>query len=117
MRSCFVSVIATVVFLAGCSSETAPPPKPASPSAKAADRVSTPPTDAGKPPVAHTVKKPAAEDQDTAKKPLSDRTMDDFGLPLVIVLETPEVPQEIMGPSPPIKELPKPPPKKKGGWW
>ncbi len=42
---------------------------------------------------------------------------DDFGLPLVIDLKAPEVPKEIRGPSPPIKEEPKQPPKKSGGWW
>jgi uncharacterized lipoprotein len=34
------------------------------------------------------------------------RTTDDFGLPLVIVLEAPEAPPEIRGPSPPIRDLP-----------
>jgi hypothetical protein len=29
---------------------------------------------------------------------------DDFGLPLVINIDAPEVPAELQGPSPPIKE-------------
>ena len=37
---------------------------------------------------------------------------DEFGLPLVIALDPPEVPKEIQGPSPPIKATPKAPPKK-----
>jgi hypothetical protein len=37
---------------------------------------------------------------------------DEFGLPLVIVFAPPEVPKEIQGPSPPIKETPKAAPKK-----
>jgi hypothetical protein len=40
------------------------------------------------------------------------RDADEFGLPLVIVLEPPEAPKEIQGPSPPIKETPKAAPKK-----
>jgi hypothetical protein len=39
-----------------------------------------------------------------------------FGLPLVIVFDLPPVPKEIQGPSPPIKESPKPTPKKKSSW-
>jgi hypothetical protein len=37
---------------------------------------------------------------------------DQFGLPLEIVLEPPEVPKDIRGPSPPIKETPPAAPKK-----
>jgi len=42
----------------------------------------------------------------------TDSETDPFGLPLVIVLEPPEVPKEIEGPSPPIQETPKTAPKK-----
>jgi hypothetical protein len=46
-----------------------------------------------------------------------DGKTDAFGLPLVIVIDTPPVPKEIQGPSPPIKESPKPTPKKKKSSW
>jgi hypothetical protein len=39
----------------------------------------------------------------TADQPLAGST-DSFGLPLEIVVEVPEVPPELQGPSPPIKE-------------
>jgi len=35
------------------------------------------------------------------------RTSDDFGLPLVIVMDVPDTPPEIKGPSPPIREEPR----------
>jgi hypothetical protein len=41
-----------------------------------------------------------------------DGKTDAFGLPIVIVLDPPPVPKEIEGPSSPIKEAPKTPPKK-----
>ena len=41
-----------------------------------------------------------------AKKPAVPRVYDFFHLPLQIVMEAPEVPPEIVGPSPPIKEGP-----------
>jgi hypothetical protein len=48
--------------------------------------------------------KPAAESVEKA----SHRLYDDLGLPLVIVLEVPEVPPEIQEPSPSIQEQPRP---------
>jgi hypothetical protein len=47
--------------------------------------------------------------QQQAAKSSAHRLFDDFQLPLVIVLDVPEVPPEIQGPSPPIKDQPKPP--------
>ena len=46
------------------------------------------------------VAKPAEE----SPPPL--RLTDDFNLPLVIVIDAPEVPPEIQGPSPPIQQEP-----------
>ncbi len=40
-----------------------------------------------------------------------DVHFDRFGLPLVIDIEAPEVPKELLGPSPPIQEPPPTPPK------
>ncbi len=34
---------------------------------------------------------------------VSNRRVDDFGLPLEIQIDAPEPPKEIVGPSPPIK--------------
>ena len=48
---------------------------------------------------------PAATTAKTVDEPGS-RLTDDFGLPLVFTIEVPEVPPELQGPSPPIKEEP-----------
>jgi hypothetical protein len=46
-----------------------------------------------------------------APKPAASSRVDAFGLPLVIVIKPPEVPKEIEGPLPPVKEeTPKPSP-------
>jgi hypothetical protein len=80
----------------------------------------TPPADAGKEQAAQGVKAPPVK----SAVPFADekaatgvsRTADmpsyhwpaDFKLPLVINIETPDVPKEIQGPSPPIEEEKKP---------
>ncbi|MBU4271678.1 MAG: hypothetical protein KKE86_06835 [Planctomycetes bacterium] len=70
-----------------------------------AKSTSTPPSVAEKKPVAVTAKKPVSDpDKQSVEESPSVRTTDDFGLPLVIVLEVPEAPAEIRGPSPPIRD-------------
>lgn len=39
----------------------------------------------------------------TGRAVVSNRRVDDFGLPLEIQIDAPEPPKEIVGPSPPIK--------------
>jgi hypothetical protein len=46
---------------------------------------------------------------ETPQKSTAERNTDDFGLPLVIVIDVPETPPEIRGPSPPIQEKPRKP--------
>ncbi|MBN1396041.1 MAG: hypothetical protein JW959_13545 [Pirellulales bacterium] len=62
-----------------------------------------------------TAMKPVLDEWEERRQPVCLK--DDFGLPLVIVLEAPEVPAEISGPSPPIEEAPEEAPKTKNGWW
>jgi hypothetical protein len=52
-----------------------------------------------------TAEKPPAKPEPA--KTSSGPRVDQFNLPLEIQVETPEVPPEIQGPSPPIKEEPK----------
>jgi len=93
--------------LAGCSVETE-----LSPASSPSPSKTTPPT-AQKPfscksetststPSPPTAEKPAANPE-PARAPSGPR-VDQFDLPLEIDVETPEVPPEIEGPSPPIKE-------------
>lgn len=108
----------TVVLLGGCLSEQALPPSPAIHPPETAERVPTQPKNAEQDSSVRSVRKPdAPADDRPAKAPAPARETDDFGLPLVIVMEAPEVPAEIRGPSPPIKEEPEDTSKKKRGWW
>ncbi|MCD4728475.1 MAG: hypothetical protein K8R46_12480 [Pirellulales bacterium] len=88
----------------GCAPEGAPP-APTLHAPAAANSTSTPPSVAEKKPAVVTVKKPVSDpDKQLVEESPSVRTTDDFGLPLVIVIKVPEVPAEIRGPSPPIRE-------------
>ena len=49
-----------------------------------------------------TSARPAVAEKPAARQP--PRLRDDFGLPLVIKIDTPPVPSEIAKPSPPIQE-------------
>ncbi|MEN6458735.1 MAG: hypothetical protein ABFC63_07370 [Thermoguttaceae bacterium] len=98
MRHRWLWAAIVILLLAGCSS----PKQPGAPA-----------TDAG-----CAVAKPEATDkrkqESRAKLPTggadeaASRVTDDFGFPLVIHLDAPEVPKEIQGPSPPITEPAKP---------
>ena len=99
-----------LLWCAGCSAETE-----SSPASSPGLSKTTPPT-AQKPfsrepmastgaPPPPTAEKPAAKPE-PAGTPSGPR-VDQFNLPLEIHIETPEVPPEIQGPSPPIKEEPK----------
>ncbi len=104
MRSGLASVAVAIVLWGGCAPEGAPP-APVSHAPAVAKSTSTPPSVAEKKPVVVTVKKPVSDpDKQSVEESPSVRTTDDFGLPLVIVIEVPEVPAEIRGPSPPIRE-------------
>ncbi|MCE5267406.1 MAG: hypothetical protein LLG00_05920 [Planctomycetaceae bacterium] len=100
MSTKFLFAVTVALCLGGCSSET---PQPTSPSPLAVR---------GKP-AATSHPKP------TAKVPpailgkallpagatvVPNATTDQFGFPLVIVINPPPVPKEIEGPSPPIKD-------------
>jgi hypothetical protein len=78
-------ILAVVVLLGSCGRES---PSPA------------------KEPLARPVDKPIKSPVEQAKKP-APPTVDQFGLPLIIIMETPEVPKEIRGPFRPIPEEPK----------
>lgn len=62
--------------------------------------------------VEKSAEKPAGSSAEQAakpsEKPPASRVTDDLGLPLVFVIEAPEVPPEIRGPSPPIQAEPAP---------
>ncbi len=58
---------------------------------------------------------PPAKPAEKARPEIAaQRTTDDFGLPLVIVIDVPPTPPEISRPSPPIREEPRHP---KGSWF
>ena len=104
MRSGLVSAAVAIVFWGGCAPEGVPP-VPAPHASAVAESTSTPPSVAEKKPVVVTAKKPVSDpDKQSVKESPSVRTTDDFGLPLVIVIKVPEVPAEIRGPSPPIRD-------------
>ena len=117
---------AVMIALIGCTSRSdAPPPIEANPPVETKEKPSAPAADEEKP-VVVTAEKPIIEDEneltEKEKKPAekeADAPTDDFGLPLVIVMEVPEAPESISKPSPPIKEGKKPDetPKKGGGFW
>ena len=97
MRSGLASAAVAIVLWGGCAPEGAPPAP--------ANSISTPPSVAEKKPVVVTAKKPVSDpDKQSVEESPSVRTTDDFGLPLVIVIKVPEVPAEIRGPSPPIRD-------------
>jgi hypothetical protein len=75
-------MLATLSLLLGGCPHESPPPPPAVP------------------PTAFGVVPPPAVPPPTAKTPL----VDPFGLPLVIKINPPEVPKEIIGPFPSVKE-------------
>lgn len=104
MRSGLASATVAAVLFGGCAPESAPPVStPRTPAV--AKSTSTPPSVAEKKPVVVTVKKPVSNpDKQSVEESPSVRTTDDFGLPLVIVIKAPEVPKEIRGPSPPIRD-------------
>ena len=85
MESRWLPLTAMVLLVGGCASDTAPPSPVGGPPgvSRAADLGST----------------------SGEKNPHSPK-VDDFGLPLEIVLDVPEVPKEIEGPSPPIQPEP-----------
>jgi hypothetical protein len=64
------------------------------------EQSAAPPSAAAKQPATS----PAQEQAESATAEPGSRLTDDFGLPLVIVIEKIEVPPEIQGPSPPIKK-------------
>jgi len=106
-----------VALVGGCARTDEPSPPPAAPpfAAPPADRqIAKPPAQAAKPQAGAAMQPQAnrAERQaNDAKLPAGQpgQSHDQFGLPLAIHVDAPEVPLEIKGPSPPIKEEPKPP--------
>ena len=115
MRSSLCVATMSLVLWGGCASETVPTPA-STPSSD--DLGNSASNQLDKWPISVTVRKPVVDiDEQSPEKSASVRTMDDFGLPLVIVLKAPEVPEQIRGPSPPIKEEAKKTPEKSSGWW
>ena len=85
-----------VVLLGGCTSASEPPSGPAA----------NPPAVKKSVPESQPREKPNPFSKSTkgvAKKGPGDSLTDEFNLPLIINIETPEVPAEIRGPSPPIR--------------
>lgn len=101
-------LITTAVMIAsiGCTSRNDAPP--------ADEKI--PVVDRAKKPIIEDEKEPTEKEKKPAEKEAAVPT-DDFGLPLVIVMEVPEVPESISKPSPPIKDKPDEAPKKSRGWW
>ena len=85
-----------VVLLNGCTSASEPPA--AADSSSPAAKKSVLETPSAKKPLTF----PAAMKGDAKKGP-DGSLVDKYDLPLVINIEAPEVPEEIRGPSPPIK--------------
>jgi len=98
-------VMILMLCLSGCNpSKKSPPARPPSPPDSASAVREQFRTDTG--PI--SIKKVAEEHNKGIEGGPAVRLTDDFGLPLVIVIEVPEVPPELLGPSPPI------PPEKAG---
>jgi len=95
MESRWLSLTIVVVLLGGCASDSVPPSPVNSPPA-----VKKPSQTAAERPAAQPARWPG-------EKPANPPKVDAFGLPLVIVVEMPEVPKEIRGPSPPIHDEPR----------
>ena len=114
MRGRWLRVVTVMaMFVGGCEQPSAPPlqshdsktaPHPSSSESSAIEgQILASPVEA---PAAKSAGGSAAAASKSVEKPPPARATDDFGLPLVIVLETPEVPPEIRGPSPPIQAEP-----------
>jgi hypothetical protein len=101
----------TIVLLlpSGCARKAEPPPatvdrpiaKPQAKTAKSQAEIAKPPTEIAKPRT--EIAKPPTEQP-------AHRLVDEFNLPLVFHIETPEVPPEIRNPSPAFEPKPEPPP-------
>jgi hypothetical protein len=124
MGSRWLVLVMVTLLVGGCHRHTGPVAPPA-PEGKVAEKPSSRlPKESTEKPVNG---KEFAEKQKSAAKPVNgkqspekpagrvmlpvDQTQpaastDQFGLPLVIVIDAPEVPPEIQAPSPPIKEEP-----------
>jgi hypothetical protein len=102
MESRWRALAVAAVLLGGCAREGAAPSPPAgNPSTVSSQRdFQSPSQTAAEKPAAKAEKRPAAQQAASAD-------VDAFGLPLVIVIEAPEAPKEIQGPSPPIPDEPK----------
>ncbi|MEN6449884.1 MAG: hypothetical protein ABFC96_05270 [Thermoguttaceae bacterium] len=99
----------TTLLVGGLSVDASPPPQSASSAAvksslsAAIEKASSAP--AAKPAVQPAEKPKARPSQPAAKKPEpAEPTVDQFGFPLVIVINPPPVPPQLLKPSPPIKE-------------
>jgi hypothetical protein len=99
-KGCSTLVI-VAALLGGCWQQSTPVAPPARrPSAVSSQREFPKPSQAA-------AEKPAAKaEKPPGAKPAESAKVDAFGLPLVIVIELPEVPKEIQGPSPPIPDEP-----------
>ncbi len=114
----WLPAVTVALWLGGCGFENAPPPDPSPQPRTADDPVAVPHPPAVEKASPAVAPKPAAKPQQPAKPPERTaekkpvpRTTDDFGFSLIIVIEAPEVPKELLGPSPPIQEPPAPAPK------
>jgi hypothetical protein len=94
--------VAVAAFEGGCSDRPAQTPVVKTASAQT-PVAKTPPAKTAPPKTPPAKSAPAK----TPQKGAAERTTDDFGLPLVIVLDVPETPPEISRPSPPIREEPR----------
>lgn len=99
MREFWLPIAAVVLLSGGCSPKSELPRSTPSFSSRKAEKSTTKP---------HAEPKTKAGEW-PAEKVQTGRLFDDFHLPLVIEITPPEVPPEIQGPSPPIKEEPNPP--------
>ncbi len=102
MRSIFAWATAGVVFMGGCTFEDVTPDADQQAS-ESGERSAHSPSAARQTPLA-AAPDASASGAAAEVEPPPAPLVDDFGLPLVIVLDPPEVPEQIRDPSPPIKE-------------
>ncbi|NLF09280.1 MAG: hypothetical protein GX594_15075 [Pirellulaceae bacterium] len=112
-----MTIAAAIVLAAGCSCENAAPP-PVETKAATENKEQQPlPAPAEEKPDPIAVEKPISEPENKPAEEEAAAQTDEFGLPLVIDMEVPEVPEEISKPSPPIEKKPDEAPKKSLRWW
>lgn len=113
----YTTIAAAIVLAAGCSCENAAPPPVETRAATENNEQHPLPAPPEEKPDPVPVEKQISEPENKPAEEKAAAQTDEFGLPLVIDMEVPDVPEEISKSSPPIENKPDEAPKKSRRWW